>query len=405
MTDYTTTQANRTNPSAAWIASIRSKYPVENIIDEMFTRKLQKRKETAGQNMDFTRLQKPLTEFLKAETGQTDLEVLDLQRLSGGASKEQFTFDLVWRGPAGTRETRKLMVRMDPKESIVETHRLRECQVLKAAWGEVPVPEVLWIDPEGEQLGQPALIATFLEGTVQPTQPEEGEKMSGVGMYFNPKLRAALGDQFVKILADIHAIDWRKKDLTTLDVPEPNSKTAVQTALGLWERAWNEDTLCAHPVMERGALWLKENMPVVETPVLVHGDYRSGNFMYADDMKINAIFDWELAYLGDYHDDLAWASLTIFGGPDEEGKLLASSLMSTEEFLEKYEQYSGRQVDPTRLFYYQVLSFYKISVIAAATSIRAAYSRKTHLDAMMNFAGGIGYLGISELNRLLDNAK
>ena len=404
MTNYTTTQASRTNPSATWIADMRSRYPVEKVIDEMFTRKLHKRKETTGQNMDFTRLHNPLVEFLKNETGQTDIEVLDLQRLSGGASKEQFTFDLVWQGSTGARETRKLMVRMDPKESIVETHRLRECQVLKAAWGEVPVPEVLWIDPEGEQLGQPALIATFIEGTVQPAQPEEGEKMSGVGMYFNPKLRAALGDQFVKILTDIHAIDWRKKDLTTLDVPEPNSKTAVQTALGLWERAWNEDTLCAHPVMERGALWLNENMPVVETPVLVHGDYRSGNFMYSDDLTINAIFDWELAYLGDYHDDLAWASLTIFGGPDEEGKLLASSLMSTEEFLAKYEQYSGNQVDPTRLFYYQVLSFYKISVIAAATSIRAAYSRKTHLDAMMNFAGGIGYLGISELNRLLDKA-
>ncbi|RLA56465.1 MAG: phosphotransferase family protein [Gammaproteobacteria bacterium] len=402
MNNYTTTQTNRTSPSAAWIADIRSRYPVERVVDEMFTRKLYKRKETAGQNLDFTRLHKPLVEFLKNETGQTDIEVLNLQRLSGGASKEQFTFDLVWQGPSGARETRKLMVRMDPKESIVETYRLRECQVLKAAWGEVPVPEVLWIDPEGGQLGQPALIADFLEGTVQP---EVGEKMSGVGMYFNPQLRAALGDQFVKILADIHAIDWRKKDLTTLDVPEPNSKTAVQTALGLWERAWNEDTLSAHPVMERAALWLKENMPVVETPVLVHGDYRSGNFMYSDDLKINAIFDWELAYLGDYHDDLAWASLTIFGGPDEEGNLLASSLMSVEEFLTKYEHYSGNQVDPARLFYYQILSFYKISVIGAATSIRAASSRKTHLDAMMNFAGGIGYLGISELNRLLDNAK
>ena len=401
---YTPTQALRAQPSEQWISDIRNRYPVEKAIDEMFTRKLHNRSEAAGQNLDFTRLQKPLTEFLKNETGQSDLEVLDLQRLSGGASKEQFTFDLVWQGPEGTRETRKLMVRMDPKESIVETHRLRECQVLKAAWGEVPVPEVLWIDPEGEQLGQPALIADFLEGTVQPPQPEAGEKMSGVGMYFNPQLRAALSDQFVKILADIHAIDWRKKDLSTLDVPEPNTNAAVQTSFGLWERAWNEDTLSAHPVMERGALWLKENMPIVENPVLVHGDYRSGNFMYSEDLKINAIFDWELAYLGDYHDDLAWASLTIFGGPDEEGRLLASSLMPIEEFLAKYESYSGNAVDPGKLFYYQVLSFYKISVIAAATSIRVAHGRKTHLDAMMNFAGGIGYLGISELNRLLDTA-
>lgn len=157
--------------------------------------------------------------------------------------------------------------------------------------------------------------------------------------------------------------------------------------------------------MERAALWLRENMPTVGDPVLVHGDYRSGNFMYDADLRINAIFDWELAYLGDYHDDLAWASLPIFGGPDEQGNVLASSLMPTEEFLEKYEQLSGNRIDQDKLKYYQVFSFYKISVIAAATSIRVAYSQKTHLDAMMNFSGGIGYVGLSQLNRLLDTVS
>ncbi len=398
---YTATLANRAKPSAAWVAEIRARYPVENAIDEVFTKKLNHRNKTAEQSMDFSKLHNPLVSFLRRETGQNDLQVDNLQRLSGGASKEQFTFDLCWQAPSGQRETRRLMIRMDPQESIVETHRLRECQVLKAVWGEVPVPEVLWIDPLGESLGQPALIAGFLAGTVQP---EVSDKMSGVGMYFNPQLRAALGDQFVDILARIHAVDWRKKDLSTLDVPAPNTTTPNQTALGLWERAWNEDTLSAHPIMERAALWLKENMPVVASPVLVHGDYRSGNFMFSDDLKINAIFDWELAYLGDYHDDLAWASLTLFGGPDEQGNLLASSLMSAAEFLHKYEQFSGNKVDHDKLFYYQIFSFYKISVIAAATSLRVSYGRKTHLDAMMNFAGGLGYIGISELNRLLDKA-
>lgn len=402
---YTDTLAERAEPSPEWIEQVRARFPVEQAIDQVFTRKLNNRTRAPHQDLDFTRLQKPLVEFLRAETGQADLEVRKLQRLSGGASKEQFTFTLDWRNSSGEQENLLLMMRMDPLESIVETHRLRECQVLRAAWGEVPVPEVLWIDPAGKHLGQPALIARFLEGTVQPPQPDNDERMSGVGLYFKPELRAALGDQFVKILADIHAIDWRKKDLSTFDVPPANSARAMQTSLGLWERAWYEDTLSAHPVMERAALWLRENMPTVGDPVLVHGDYRSGNFMYDADLRINAIFDWELAYLGDYHDDLAWASLPIFGGPDEQGNVLASSLMPTEEFLEKYEQLSGNRVDQDKLKYYQVFSFYKISVIAAATSIRVAYSQKTHLDAMMNFSGGIGYVGLSQLNRLLDTVS
>ena len=402
---YTDTLAERAQPSAEWIAQVRARFPVEKAIDEVFTRKLKNRAQASRQEMDFTRLQKPLEKFLRDQTAQPDLEVQDLRRLPGGASKEQFTFALNWRNSNGERENLPLMLRMDPRESIVETHRLRECQVLRAAWGEVPVPPVLWIDPEGKHLGQPALIAGFLEGTVQPPQPDNDERMSGVGLYFNPELRSALADQFVKILADIHAIDWQTKDLSTFDVPPANSIRAAQTSLGLWERAWYEDTLSAHPVMARAALWLRENMPIVERPVLVHGDYRSGNFMYDKDLKINAIFDWELAYLGDYHDDLAWASLPIFGGPDESGEVLASSLMPTQEFLQKYEQLSGNRVDHDKFRYYQIFSFYKISVIAAATSIRVAYSQKTHLDAMMNYSGGIGYVGLSQLNRLLNTVS
>jgi aminoglycoside phosphotransferase (APT) family kinase protein len=397
----TATQEVRARPTDSWISEIRGRYPVEKAIDEVFTKKLQNRNKAADQDMDFNKLYEPLLAFLKAESGQQELEVLNIQRLSGGASKEQFTFELASNNDSGERVSRKLMIRMNPKESIVETHRLRECQVLKAVWGEVPVPEVLWADPDGKYLGQPALIAEFLEGTVQP---EVSDKISGLAMYFNPTLRAALGDQFTEILADIHAIEWRSKNLTTLDIPKPGTTEAVKTAVGLWERAWNEDTVSAHPIMDRAAVWLKENMPVVQNPVLIHGDYRSGNFMYSDDLKINAIFDWELAYLGDYHDDLAWASLTIFGGPDEDGNLLASSLMPTEVFLEKYEQYSGNKVDPDILFYYRVFSFYKISVITAATSLRVAHGRKTHLDAMMNMASGLGWVSISELNRLLDEA-
>ncbi|MBQ0718886.1 MAG: phosphotransferase family protein [Gammaproteobacteria bacterium] len=404
MSHYTPTLANRAQPSAQWIEKMRASYPVESAVDEVFTRKLHSRLKPVEHTMDFSKLQQPLLEFLQGETGQADIVVANLKRLPGGASKEQFTFDLTWQPEPGKRETRRLMIRMDPTESIVETHRLRESQVLRAMWGEVPVPEVLWIDPLGEQLGHPALIASFLEGTVQPEQPENSEKMSGVGMYFKPELRDGLSQQFVDILAKIHAIDWRKKDLSTFDIPQSNSTQANEWAIGLWERAWNEDTLSAHPIMERAVLWLKENMPVVGEPVIVHGDYRTGNFMYTDDLEINAIFDWELAYYGDYHDDLSWATLGLFGGSDEEGKPLSSSLMYQEDFLARYERASGNKVDMKKLSYYHIFSYYKIAVIAAATSVRVAYSRRTHLDAMMNFASGLGSVATSELNRLLDKA-
>lgn len=398
MSYYTPTLKNRAQPSIEWIKQIRQQFPVEKTLDEVLTRKLKNRSNPVDHKTDFTNLEIRLFAYLKKTTGQEDIKLENLARLSGGASKEQFTFDLSWNQENGKRNTRKLILRMDPSESIVETHRLREAQLLQAMWGEIPVPQVFWVDPTKDNLGYPFLIAGFLKGTVQP---EESDKASGLGMYFKPELRDQLKDQFVQHLAKIHTIDLTKKNLSSYDFPRANTTEGNAWHLGWWERVWHEDCLEAHPILSFAANWLKENMPVIENSVVVHGDYRSGNFMYTDDAEINAILDWELAHLGDYHEDLAYTSSDILACLDEQGKPLVSGLLSKNEFLEKYEQYSGFKVDSERLFYFDVMNFYKMAVIAVATSLRAAYGRKTHLDAMMNLLSGFGYIGISGLQRLI----
>jgi len=395
---YTDTLAQRAQPSEQWIALIRERYPVERALDEVLTAKLRQRNNCENHCTDFAQLQTRLKDYLKFVTDQPDAQMANLKRLTGGASKEQFTFDLTWRQPEGDRQTRKLILRMDPAESIVETHRLREAQVLRAMWGKVPVPEVLWVDHTDQHLGHPFLIAAFLEGTVQP---EDGGKVTGLGMYFEPTLREALKDQFVRHLATIHTTDWRQEDLSAYDAPEPGTTQANEWSLGLWERIWQEDALEAHPVMEQAATWLKANMPVVDNPVIVHGDYRSGNFMYTDDRKINAILDWELCHIGDFHEDLAYNRCKMLGTADGEGGVRSSGLLYFDEFVEKYEAYTGYRVDEKLLTWYDIFTHYKVSSISC-TGLRVAQQRKTHLDTMMNLIGGLGYVGTSELQRLLD---
>jgi aminoglycoside phosphotransferase (APT) family kinase protein len=398
MVDRTPTQRLRSAPTADWIAAIRARFPVERTIDEVFTRKLEHRARPGEHRTDVAALAGRLEAYLRAVTGQEDLEFSDLQRLTGGASKEQFTFRLSWRPAGGERVTRRLILRMDPSESIVETHRLREAQLLRAMRGVVPVPEVFWVDPGGEHLGHPFLIAGFLEGRVRP----EGEnKASGLGMYFAPELRAGLKDQFVAHLARIHNFDWRAAELSAFDPPQPGTIEGNLWSLATWERAWHEDTLESHPLMDYAADWLKRHMPPVERPVVVHGDYRSGNFMYTDELRINAVLDWELAHIGDHHEDLAYIASDILGSPDERGGMLVCGLLPRDEFFARYRELSGLPVDPERLFYFQVLNHYKMVVIAVATGLRTAHGRRTHLDAMMNLLGGFGYIALSNLQRLL----
>ena len=388
----------RDQPTAEWIANIRARYPVEAAIDNVLTRKLRNRTQTVAHQTNFADLESHLLTYLKNTTGQNDLQLSELQRLTGGASKEQFTFMLTWNQNSGERTTRKLMLRMDPSESVVETHRLREAQVLRAMWGEVPVPEVFWVEHSDEFLGHPFLIAGFVVGTVQP---EDGGKVTGLGMSFEPELRATLRDQFVRHLATIHTVDWCNKDLSAFDAPEAGTTQANEWSVGAWERIWQEDTMEAHPIMEQAAIWLKENMPVVENPVIQHGDYRSGNFMYDDKGQINAILDWELCHIGDFHEDLAYNRCKMLGTPDDKGGFRCSGLLYFDEFVEKYEAYTGFTVDMQRLKWYDIFTYYKMTSISC-TSLRIAHAKKTHLDAMMNLIGGVGFLAASELSRLLE---
>ena len=153
--------------------------------------------------------------------------------------------------------------------------------------------------------------------------------------------------------------------------------------------------------MEQAAIWLKDNMPVVENPVIQHGDYRSGNFMYDDNGQINAILDWELCHIGDFHEDLAYNRCKMLGTPDDKGGFRCSGLLYFDEFVEKYEAYTGFTVDMERLKWYDIFTYYKMTSISC-TSLRIAHAKKTHLDAMMNLIGGVGFLSASELARLLE---
>jgi hypothetical protein len=86
-------------------------------------------------------LRVPLEAWLREELGP-DVTIGELTRAPGGASKENFFFEL------GTR--RALLLRLDPGESIVETDRRREFEVLRAVANDASS------DVDGKRLRCPA---------------------------------------------------------------------------------------------------------------------------------------------------------------------------------------------------------------------------------------------------------
>jgi aminoglycoside phosphotransferase (APT) family kinase protein len=374
------------------IARIRGRWRVERRIDDCLTAKLRRRRGADYSLPDLPELTARLSAWLQAEFGSA-VRADKLRRIPGGGSKEMFFFDQV---EAATRQRRVL--RMNPGESIVETHRLREFQVMKAVAGVVPVPDMICVDAEGARLGQSALVCGYVPGVAKSRRPVAGGNVSGIGVGFPAELRPLLFPQFVTHLAAIHRFDWQAAALNAFDVPSRGTAEAVHWNLNSWRRIWEEDSLEDHPVITLAAQWLHAQAPVCDDVRLVHNDYRNGNFLFDDDTgEITAILDWEMAHLADVHEDLAWVLFPGFAAPDEKGQPLVCGLALREAFLAAYEQASGIRPDPGRLAYYEIFNTFKLAVLGTASNARAAADRQSHLDVMMNFSTGLGYVTLSLL--------
>jgi aminoglycoside phosphotransferase (APT) family kinase protein len=343
-------------------------------------------------------LARRLDRFLAARLGG-EFRVVDLRPLTGGASKQHFVFEL--EHPAsGVPTRRKLVLRCALSESLGTAPNFqREAEVQRALRGIVPVAEVVCADPEGEVFGAPALVLEFVAGATVP--PETAGKPSGFGSSFPRARREALAPAFVDSLAKIHGAA-SLATLPSFDRPREGTTDASDTLVGWWRRVWEDDKLEDHPMIEVAFDWLLENAPVTERAALIHGDYRTGNFLFDPATnRITAILDWEMSRLGDRHEDLGWAFARIYTAKDEDGHDLVCGLAPREWFLARYAEVSGLPVDPERLFFYEVMNELKIAVIALGTGPRNAFAQQSQAHLSNVVFVGAGYRCVARLRDLL----
>ena len=81
----------------------------------------------------------------------------------------------------------------------------------------------------------------------------------------------------------------------------------MKQELDKWVKVIRDDSISIEPILEAGIRYLYRNPPEENAhQCLVHGDYRSGNFLYLEN-KVTGILDWEMAHIGNPLEDLAWA--------------------------------------------------------------------------------------------------
>ena len=97
----------------------------------------------------------------------------------------------------------------------------------------------------------------------------------------------------------------------------PTREDCALRELDYWAGVIAADSLHPQPIAAAAIRWLKRELPrKAEKLCLVHGDYRSGNFLYDQTGTIRGILDWEMAHIGDPLEDLAWSLDPLWGWPE-----------------------------------------------------------------------------------------
>ncbi len=393
--------ALRDNPTPAFIDYLRKRYPTERETDDLLVRKMQRRSGPPYQRASLDDMSRRLDRML-SEVITGDYEISEQGWFTGGVSKIQMGFTLRWNDPKRGERRERLVIRLDPSEASNTTSRLREYELIEAMTGLVPVPEVFWLDQEAKWFPEPALIYSYVPGVTKPTATATG-KVSGLGTNFGPELRKLLAPQYLRHLGAIHSSDGSGKTLTSIDRPTVGTTENALWQLNRGRRIWEEDRGEDFPLVDVAFNWLERNMPTLDRVSVVHGDFRSGNFLFDEATgKINGWLDWERGHLGDRHRDLAWIIQKTLGHYSEDAKTYyVCGLIPLDEFYDRYEAASGLKVDQSKLAYYTILNCCQILASVMATGYRVARLGKSHQDVVLTRVKGMAPMVAKELSDLL----
>ena len=320
--------------------------------------------------------------------GAEALTITDFARIHGGASQEMFRFRARWTENDALID-RPMILRREAPGGMVEAERDLEYKIYRAlaetGW---PLPRAHFLELDSSWLDRPFFIMDMVPGNPGhfyiPGDPYQGHG-------------AGVARQFWHHLGTLAALDHRALGLDSLR----NGATTQDWWTGelwYWEHQMIENETVAEPVL-RGALrHLRRNPPSAPMkPSVVHGDYRSGNFLFTPDGQISAILDWEMAHIGDPLEDVAWAIDPMWP---------MTRHLPLDESLAIWSAASGQTVDHAALDWWRLFSAFKASVlwliaarsfsegrskemVLAMSAIQAGHLHRTEILKMMAARGAM----------------
>jgi aminoglycoside phosphotransferase (APT) family kinase protein len=260
---------------------------------------------------------------------------------------------------------------------------LREARLLRAlAPTAARVPAVLAVGDDPAVIGAPFYVMEEVAGDVITSEMPPGLDTL--------EQRSAIAAELIDALVEVHDVDWQSVGLEGFGKPTGYLERQLRRFGGLWEHNRTRDL----PQVERVGRWLADHLPQSPPATIVHGDYRLGNVMLAAEppARLVAIFDWEMATIGDPLADLGYLTTMWIEADDPPMTFELSRVTrlpgfpTRDELIARYEERSGRSMTDIR--WYQTLAIWK-SVVFMEGNYKRAVSGTTDDPYLKTFGDGV----------------
>ena len=287
-------------------------------------------------------------EFLENSLQQ---KIKQLIPLTGGASADINRIILANEDELIVRRT------LSQEKSVMAIPKILEAKIQKIVKKNgAPVPAIIFEFSEGEEIGE-GYVMEAIPGETIPRKILRDVKFATA--------REKLPFEIGKSLAKIH--QTQLNDLKALD------QVTFSDSLGKLFQVYLSFNQ-PQPVFDLAFKWLEAQKLTEYGDVLVHGDFRFGNFIISEE-NLESIIDWELAHIGNPMEDLGWLCVRSWRFGNVEKRV--GGLGDIKDLIAGYESNSDIKIDESQLDIWQLYGSLRWGIICMMQTF-------AHLSGMVN---------------------
>ena len=293
----------------------------------------------------------------------------------GGASAETVLLDIGYT-EGGREQSERLVLRRQllGSDLFLNSDLSWQAQAMEAMarHPHVPVPALVGVEYDPAVLGAPFLVMQRVAGRIVPQKPNYN--VSGWVADLSPAERRQLWTHAIEMIARIHQVPWRE-GFAFLDQPARGEPGLDQYLAFVAEwYAWAAQGR-VQPVADAALDYLLRNRPAGTTVSVLWGDAIPANMLFAPDLSVSAVIDWEMVALGPGEMDLGWWLFFDHLYSEAMGVPRLEGIPGRAELLAIYETAAGRPVRD--IDYFEILGTLRLAIVATRQ-----YDRQVRLGAI-----------------------